>query len=84
MRKEEIMATIADIIKDVFDDPDLVVEERTNATTVSNWDSVAQINILMAVEERFEIELTSREMDLLQNVGDLVATVNHHITRRRV
>lgn len=81
MAKDEIMAIVVDIIRDVFDDPDLIVTDATNASMVAQWDSTAQINILMAVEEQFAIELSSREMDGLQNVGDLVAAIERHTSR---
>jgi acyl carrier protein len=38
-----------------------------------------QVMILLAVEEKFHVELTTREMDRLQNVGDLVMAIAGHV-----
>jgi acyl carrier protein len=39
-----------------------------------------QVMILLAVEEKFSIELTTREMDRLRNVGDLVTAIAGRLT----
>ena len=78
MTNDEIMAKIAGILQDIFEDPDLEVTAETNALMVPGWDSMAQIKLIMAVEEEFSIQLSSREMDQLRNVGDLVTAVSRH------
>jgi acyl carrier protein len=45
------------------------------ARNVDGWDSFKQIEIIIAVEERFAVRLTTRELDSLQSVGDLVRLV---------
>ena len=45
------------------------------AKHVAGWDSFKQIEIIMAAEERFAIRLTTREMDGLHSVGDLVRVI---------
>jgi acyl carrier protein len=57
----------------------LQVTGETTAKDVPGWDSMKQVMILMAVEEKFEIQLSTREMDRLKNVGDLVAAIASHV-----
>jgi acyl carrier protein len=59
------------------------VFRETAAKDVEGWDSMKQVMILLAVEETFEIELTTPELDDLQNVGDLVVVVANHIDALR-
>ena len=54
---------------------DLVLTPELTAKDVQGWDSFKQIEIIMASEERFGIKFTTRELDSLQNVGDLVRVV---------
>ncbi len=75
---DAIMSKMTDILRDIFEDPDLVVTPETNAKSVPGWDSMAQVKVLMAVEEEFDVRFSSREMDKLRNVGDLVAAVARH------
>ena len=45
------------------------------AKDVPGWDSFKQIDIILAVEEKYRIKLNTRELDSLQNVGDLVRVI---------
>jgi acyl carrier protein len=78
-----IMAKITELLRDIFDEPELPVFRETAAKDVEGWDSMKQVMILLAVEETFEIELTTPELDDLQNVGDLVVVVANHIDALR-
>ena len=78
MKDETILADVTELLREVFDDPELAVTPQTSAKDVQGWDSMKQVMILLAVEEKFEIELSTREMDRLRNVGDLVAAIASH------
>jgi acyl carrier protein len=71
----EIYAALTEIFHDVFMREDLVLKPELSAKDVPGWDSFKQIEIIMASEERFGLKFTTRELDSLQNVGDLVLVV---------
>jgi acyl carrier protein len=73
------MADVTELLREVFDNPALAVSAETSAKDVPGWDSMKQVMILLAVEEKFDIQLTTREMDRLKNVGDLVTAIAGHI-----
>lgn len=75
------MAKLVQILRDVLEDPDLAVQADTSATSVPGWDSMKHVRIVMAVEERFGIRLTTREINRLRNVGDLATAISHHISK---
>jgi acyl carrier protein len=75
MTEPEIYAALTEIFADVFMRDDLVLSAGLTAKDVPGWDSFKQIEIVIATEERFNIKLHTRELDRLQNVGDLVAVV---------
>ena len=54
---------------------DIVLKPELSAKDVEGWDSFKQIEILLATEERFGIKFSTREVDSLQNVGDLARLV---------
>ncbi len=78
MTDTEILDQITEILRDIFEDPALQVTPETTAKMVPGWDSMAQVKLLMAVEEAFGIHFSSREMDRLRNVGDLIGIVARH------
>jgi acyl carrier protein len=71
----EIYSALTEIFHDVFMRDDLVLKAELSAKDVKGWDSFKQIEIIMATEERFGMKFTTRELDSLQNVGDLVRVV---------
>ena len=52
-----------------LDDFDL--KDETTAPEVPGWDSLNHINIILAVEERFNVKFKSYELLRLKCVGDL-------------
>jgi acyl carrier protein len=76
MRTEaEVYDALTEIFHDVFMRDDLVLRPELSAKDVQGWDSFKQIEIIMATEERFGMKFTTRELDSLQNVADLVRAV---------
>jgi acyl carrier protein len=71
----EIYRDLTEIFHDVFMRDDLVLKATLSAKDVQGWDSFKQIEIIMAIEEKFGMKFTTRELDGLQNVGDLVRVV---------
>jgi acyl carrier protein len=71
----EIYAGLSEIFADVFLRDDLVLSPELTAKQVQGWDSFKQIEIIMATEERWSIKFTTRELDNLQSVGDLVGVI---------
>lgn len=70
----EIYRALSEIFDDVFQ-REVKLRPQLSAKDVAGWDSFKQIEIVMAVEERFAIRLTTRELDSLRSVGDLVRVV---------
>lgn len=75
MTESEIYETLTMIFHDVFLREDLALTPELSAKDVADWDSFKQIEIIIAVEERFSIKFRTREMDSLNNVGDLVKLI---------
>jgi acyl carrier protein len=72
MSEAEIYEALTTIFRDVFLRDDLLLNPALSAKDVDDWDSFKQIEIIIAVEEQFGIKFRTREMDGLNNVGDLV------------
>ena len=71
----EIYADLTTIFNDVFLRDDMALTAALNAKDVQGWDSFKQIEIVMASEEHWKIRFTTRELDALKCVGDLVSTI---------
>jgi acyl carrier protein len=71
----EIYPTLTTIFHDVFLRDDLALAPELTAKDVQGWDSFKQIEIIMATEEQWKIRFSTRELDSLRSVGDLVRTI---------
>lgn len=67
---------LGEIVRDVFDDEDVEITGETTARDVEGWDSLNHIRFMVTVEQRFNVRFTSREVESLQNVGDLLRAIN--------
>jgi acyl carrier protein len=75
MTEAEIYEVLTTIFHDVFLRDDLTLSPHLSAKDVPDWDSFKQIEIIIAAEERFGLKFRTREMDSLNNVGDLVRLI---------
>lgn len=74
-----ILEKIQPIFRDVFDDETLTVTETTVAADVEDWDSFAQMQIVVGIEDMFGISFSTDEVTEFKNVGDIVKAVERHI-----
>lgn len=66
---------LAPIFSDVFMRDDIALRPDLSAKDVQDWDSFKQIEIILSVEQRFGVKFTSKEVDTMRSLGDLVAVV---------
>jgi acyl carrier protein len=71
----EIYEQLTTIIRDVLMNDDVVLRPDLTANEVDGWNSFKMIEIIMAVEAHFDLKVRSKELDALENVGDLVALI---------
>jgi acyl carrier protein len=52
-----------------------VLTPQTTANDVEGWDSFNHISVIVAVETRFGVKMTTNEIESLANVGALVGAI---------
>lgn len=72
MEKNEILAKVQDIFQDVLDNEDIELTYETTAEDIEEWDSLSHIQLIVAIEKRFKIKFTSREILSWKNVGEMI------------
>ena len=75
MTREEVFNGVQDIFRDIFDEDDMVIEDKTNPDDVEDWDSLNHINLVSSIEKEFEIKFTLEEQMTLKDVGVMVDLV---------
>ena len=75
MENNEIVSRLTPIFRDVFDDDALVVSEGMSAVDVPAWDSLSNINMIIAVEKAFGVKFSIKDVRNLKNVGELLELI---------
>ena len=79
MTKEEILNNLQPIFHDIFDDEDIVVTNETTAEHIEDWDSLAQIRLVVAIEKHFGIKFAFGELTHLKNVGEMIGCIQNKL-----
>jgi acyl carrier protein len=66
---------LTSVFQEVFDDAELTITPATNSHDIADWDSVAQVKLVLAVEEVFAVRFTSDEISNIHSVGDFISAV---------
>jgi acyl carrier protein len=75
MNAEEVLAQVGEVFRAVLSDPKLVVGRETTAKEVPEWDSLTHVELIVAIEKRFKVKFTAREVRRFQNVGEMCETI---------
>ncbi|MCW1967549.1 MAG: acyl carrier protein [Anaerolineae bacterium] len=68
------------IFREIFDNEDLILRDDMSAKDIDGWDSLAQINLIVAIESEFGIRFKSNELASLANVGALKQAVSARVS----
>lgn len=82
MNIEEIKFRVTAIFRDVFDDATIVLLRETTADDIEDWDSLAHISLIVAIEKEFKIKFDLIELKPLQNVGEMLDLIQSKILDR--
>ncbi len=63
---------LQEIFRDVIDDESLELTESYSTQDNDDWDSVAMVQILLAVEAEFGVKFTTDEVANIKSVADIL------------
>ena len=75
MTREEVYKRLNEVFREVFDDETLIITDETNSDDIEDWDSLEQINLVVACEKKFNVKFDMKEIQALKNVGEMVDTI---------
>ena len=71
----DITDRLTEVFRITFGDETLVLDPAMTADDVAGWDSVSHITLIYAIEDEFGIKFSTRDLEGLTCVGDLIETV---------
>jgi acyl carrier protein len=72
MERTEIFEKLNEIFVDVMDNDNINLTESTTANDIDEWDSLTQIQLVVAIEKTFGIKFTAAEITSWPDVGAMV------------
>lgn len=72
MTREEVFVRLDRIFQEEFEDESIHVLDTTVASDIEDWDSLEHINLIVAIEEEFDMKFTMGEVTGMKNVGEMV------------
>ncbi len=79
MSRNEIYDRLTEVFRDFFDDDDIVINDETTSDDIEDWDSLEHINLIVAIEQEFEMKFSMGEVTGMKNVGAMVDIIQERI-----
>ncbi len=75
MNRQHILSQLNRIFEEIMDSGPVHLSEATVPADVAGWDSLAHIQLIVAMERYFDIRFTSEEMVSWKNVGEIMDSI---------
>ena len=72
MKREEIFEKLNEIFRNNFDDDEIELKNETSSADIDDWDSLEQINLVVAIQDAFKVNFNIDEVNAMKNVGEMV------------
>lgn len=75
MEQNEILEEVQEIFRDVLENEEIVLTPETTANDVDDWDSLSHIQLIVAIEKKFKIKFTSKEILSWNNIAEMTESI---------
>jgi len=72
MTRANIFEKMNEIFRSNFDDDSISLTDETSAADIEDWDSLEQINLVVAIQDEFNVKFNIDEVNAMKNVGEMV------------
>ena len=72
LNKTYFLKKIKPLFFEVFENNKLKISFKSSAKNIKNWDSLAQISLILGIEKLFKIKFSVSEVVKLKNVGEMI------------
>ena len=72
MQRNQLLEQINKVFIEILDNDQIELSEQTVSDDIAEWDSLAHIQLVVAIEKYFSIRFTSKEIQSWKNVGEMI------------
>ena len=66
---------VRNIASDIFGVSADKISPESSPETIENWDSMQHLNLVLAIEEKFGVQLDPEDIEQMKNIGAVAALV---------
>ena len=66
---------VQSVASDIFGIPVDRITAESSQETIENWDSMQHLNLVLAIEEKFGVQLDPEDIEQMKNIGAVAALV---------
>ena len=66
---------VRSVASDIFGVPTEQITAESSPETIENWDSMQHLNLVLAVEEKFGVQLDPEDIEQMKNIGAVAKLV---------
>jgi acyl carrier protein len=66
---------VRNVASDIFETPADKITAESSPETIENWDSMRHLNLVLAIEEKFGVQLEPEDIERMKNIGAVAALV---------
>jgi acyl carrier protein len=66
---------VRNIASDIFGVPADKITAQSSPETIENWDSMQHLNLVLAIEEKFGVQLEPENIEQMNNIGAVATLV---------
>ena len=72
MNRRDVFEMLNTIFRNNFDDEGIILNEETSSADIEIWNSIEQINLIVAIQDEFKIKFNIDEVNAMNDVGKIV------------
>ena len=66
---------VRSVASDIFGIPTDKITAESSPQTIDKWDSMLHLNLVLAIEEKFGVQLEPEDIEQMKNIGAVAALV---------
>jgi acyl carrier protein len=66
---------VRNVASDIFGIPADRITAESSPETIENWDSIQHLNLVLAIEEKFGVQLDPEDIEKMKNIRAVAALV---------
>ena len=78
MTREEVITKLTPIVRKVFGNDELVIDDTMSAETVPEWTSLSFMELLSEIQKQFDFKFNILEILHLQTMGVVIDAIQKH------